>query len=322
MIAVVHLVWGPLGVRPVREFVASYREHPAGAEHNLVLLLNAADDELRPALAAELEGVEHRLLELDEPVQDLVAYAQAAARLEHERLCFLNSYSLLLAPDWLAKLSHALDQPGAGLVGATGSWASLHSGVLSSLLLPSPYRGVLPKRKVMREEFYALEVERERGVYESANSGPAPRRSPARSVVNTLKAFHTIPEQILRFQGFPNHHLRTNAFMAERATFASLEIGEVQRKMDAYLLESGRRGLTRQIERRGLRPLVVDRDGEIYEQRRWAESRTLWQGAQEGLLVSDNQTGTYARGGIDRRRVLSAFAWGRQADPTPPGGSP
>jgi hypothetical protein len=65
----------------------------------------------------------------------------------------------------------------------------------------------------------------------------------------------------------------------------------------------------------GLRTLVVARDGEFYDHPEWARSRTLWQGDQEGLLIGDNQTRMYARGGIERRRLLSAFAWGRMADP-------
>ncbi len=46
MIAVVHLVWGPLGAGPLQEFLASYKRHPAGAEHELVVLLNNVPDPL------------------------------------------------------------------------------------------------------------------------------------------------------------------------------------------------------------------------------------------------------------------------------------
>jgi len=130
MIAVVHLVWGPLGVGPVREFVASYRAHEAGVDHELVVLANGVgvegfDASLSEAgLLAELEGVEHRLIVLERPVLDLVAYAQAARLLEHEQLCFLNSYSVILADGWLGRLADALREPDVGLVGASASWES------------------------------------------------------------------------------------------------------------------------------------------------------------------------------------------------------
>jgi len=290
-------------------------------EHDLILLLNNVNDEARSALSAELDGIEHRLLDLDEPVQDLTAYAEAVKRLDHDRICFLNSYSAILAPDWLAKLQHALAQPGVGLVGATGSWASVRSSVLNSLFLPNPYRGALPKRSVTRDEMNAINAEIEQ-MRTSPDGAPveaaASPRKLSTSVLSTLKSFGPMPEQLLRFPAFPACHMRTNGFMAERAILAELQMHGISRKMDAYALESGRDSLTRQIQRRGLRTLVVARDGTIYDQEQWPLSRTFWQGEQEALLIADNQTRIYANGSLDRRRVLAGFAWGAQADPRGP----
>jgi hypothetical protein len=315
VIAVVHLVWGPLGPAPLREFLASYRQYPAGSDHELVVLLNGVSGEQLPALLAELEGGEHRLLTLEAPVQDLAAYVQAAERLEHERLCFLNSYSAILAPNWLAKLANALDEPTAGLVAATGSWASVRSAVLNALFLPNPYRGVVPERRVAREQLLAMELERGG---EEVDGQARPRRSLIGSVLATLRTLPPMPEQLLRFEGFPAKHLRTNAFMADRTTFVGLRTGRIDRKMDAYLLENGHRSFTRQVQSLGLRALVVDRDGAFYDHEDWPRSRTLWQGDQEGLMIADNQTRIYANGGIDRRRLLSTFAWGPRAEPRLP----
>jgi hypothetical protein len=89
-------------------------------------------------------------------------------------------------------------------------------------------------------------------------------------------------------------------------------------KQDAYKLENGRRSITRQLQRKGLRTLVVDRHGAVYDHEQWHHSRTFWQGDQEGLLVADNQTRWYADADADRRRLLSGFAWGPEADPTLP----
>jgi hypothetical protein len=310
---VVHLVWGPLGSEPLRRFVASYREHTAGVEHELMILLNGVTAQQRPELLAELDGLDYRLLELQEPVQDLAAYMQASKQLEHERLCFLNSYSEILAADWLAKLDHALDQPRAGLVGATGSWASTRSWVLHSLFVPTPYRGVMPERRIAREQFVAIELERQ-GPPVAGSSEP-PRRSLVDGLWAKLRTLPAMPEQLLGFKGFPAHHLRTNAFMADRTTLARVRIKPVETKMDAYAFENGRHSLTCQIQAMGLRTLVVDRDGAFYDHEQWPQARTFWQGRQERLLVADNQTRSYTDGGLDRRRLLSAFAWGPQADP-------
>jgi hypothetical protein len=321
VIAVVHLVWGPLGTIPLREFLASYRRHPAGVPHELVVIFNNVPERLRPELEAELRDVEHRLLSTPEPVQDLDAYAHAAVRLEHERLCFLNSYSSILAPDWLAMLDHALDQPRAGLVGATGSWASIHSAVLNAFMLPNPYRRAVPKRSVAREQMRAIELELD-AVRTLGGAAALPPELPPRtlsgSVVSTLKSFGPMPEQLVRFAPFPAYHVRTNAFMLDRSTFAALRMRPLVRKMDAYLLESGRASFTSQVRAMGLRTLVVASDGSFYDHDRWPASRTFWQDDQQGLLVADNQTRAYANGGFDRRRLLSAFAWGPEADPSPP----
>jgi hypothetical protein len=246
MIAIVHLIWGPLGPLPLRRFLESYRAHPAGVEHELIALFNGVSDNCLPALNAELEGVEHRRLVLAEPLQDLAAYAVAAECLEHECLCFLNSHSVLLAPYWLAKLAFALDQPRVGLVGATGSWASFRSAALNTLFLPSPYRSVFPKRKVAREIYRAMELERETGW--QPTSKPMQRSLPG-SLTAVLKGLAPMPEQIRRFESFPALHLRTNGFITKRAILTGLRIGEIHTKMDAYSLESGHDSLTHQILR-------------------------------------------------------------------------
>ena len=328
MIGVAHLVWGPLGPAPLRRFLDAYRARAAGAEHELVILLNGARPEHREPLLHELEAVPHRLLELPQPVQDLGAYRFAAARLEYDRLCFMNSYSEPLVDGWLARLDAALSEPQAGLAGATGSWASLHSAVLNAFLLPNPYRGVVPgrseSRRLMHEIDVQLEVERRggTGAAEAAEIEARLRGAEALRfrISSTLKALAPMPEQLLRFEPFPAHHLRTNAFIVERELFCSLTVRKLDRKLDAYLMESGRGSFTRQVQGLGLRVLVAGRDGRGYEPDDWPSSATLWQGDQENLLVADNQTRSYALGGYDRRRMLSTFAWADRAEPAAPGG--
>lgn len=283
------------------------------------MLLNNVPDPLPAEFERALEGIEHRLLRTAEPVQDIAAYAYAADRLEHRRLCFLNSYSTVLAPGWLAKLDRALDQPRAGLVGATGSWASLHSAVLNAFLLPNPYRRVVPARRIAREQMREIELELDAARAPEGAAPPSaepPRRTVSGSVLSTLRSFRPMPEQLLRFAPFPAYHVRTNAFMLDRATFAKLHMRPLTRKMDAYLLESGRASFTSQIQNMGLRTLVVARDGAFYDHPEWYAGETFWRGEQQGLLVADNQTRSYANGSYDRRRLLSAFAWGPESAPS------
>ncbi len=305
---VVHLVRAANGLAPFHAFLDAVDRHPPGLECDLVLAMKGFDR----ARDAEpyLERARHlspEVLFFGDEGLDLGVYFAAAARLRRNRYCFLNSYSEPLTESWLAKLDMALSQPGVGLAGATGSWASTRSWVAYSLRLPSAYRGVLPDRRVAREGFASIDRERE----------GAERRSTIGSLRARLSVLSQMPEQILAFEPFPAHHIRTNAFMISHATLAGLSLHPVRDKFDAYLLENGRRSITRQVQRLGLRTVVVDRAGRTYDHKEWHRSRTLWQGAQEGLLVADNQTRSYLAGDVNRRRLLSGFAWGASADPLP-----
>ena len=112
-----------------------------------------------------------------------------------------------------------------------------------------------------------------------------------------------------RWPRFPNPHLRTNAFMLARELMASLRWPEVRTKSRAWELESGRAGFTRQVWDRGLRTLVVGRDGRAYAPPEWPASATFRSGAQANLLIADNRTRQWAEADPDLRARLSRRAW-------------
>jgi hypothetical protein len=117
------------------------------------------------------------------------------------------------------------------------------------------------------------------------------------------------------FAPFPNYHVRTNAFMALRATLTRIRLGPIFTKLSAFMFESGRNGFTSQILGLGLRPVLVGRDGRAYEKEDWHLANTFRQGRQENLIVADNQTDAYADADLDARAELSRLAWGRHARP-------
>jgi hypothetical protein len=279
-IGLVHLVWAPLGPEPLRAFLRSYRAHPPSIQHELAIVLNGAlpPDQsgagsgkvrsrgaggalTRDDLLAELAGTEHRLIELDRPVPDLAAYGLAARALPHSRLCFLNSYSVILADGWLAALARALDHPNTGLAGATASWESQSRWI----------RG--------RARHWA---------YQLAFLRRARRDYPR----------------------FPNPHIRTTAFIIDRSIVLAMNLDAAADKRSTYLLESGRRSITRQVLERGLRAVVVGRDGRVYGVKDWATARTYRSGEQDNLLVADNRTADWQSASPRLRRRLSRDAWG------------
>jgi hypothetical protein len=313
VIAVVHLVWGPLGPQTVHRFLGSYDNRSAGVDHELVVALNgmnlAGAEGVQDEIESGLLSMRARTVSLRRPLLDLAAYLEVAAQLDHDRVCFLNSHSELLGEQWLAKLDEALDERGAGIVGASGSWFSPCSWAAHSLGLPSAYRGIAPPRAVAREQF--AQIDSERGARDEGVEAPG-------RVRGFLQNAPVLPMQLAAFPPFPCEHLRTNAIMVRRELIPRLHTGRLASKMDTYRLESGRSSLTRQVRAMGMRALVVDRRGRAWEPRDWYKSCTLWQGDQEGLLVADNQTRLYSRGGVDRRRLLSTLAWGELASPTVP----
>jgi hypothetical protein len=307
-----HLVRAANGPAPLRSFVEALDAAPPSADDwDLVLAMkgfaNAGDARSYAAMAEHLSP---EMLMFPDDGLDLTVYFAAAGRLRRDRYCFLNSYSQPLVTGWMEILDRALAEPGVGIVGASGSWASSFSRQAHLLYLPSAYRGVFPARRIALEQFLA--IDRELGSAEKGVEGLSAM------IAGKLRTLVRLPGEMLPFERFPAPHIRTNAFMITHDTLARLRLRPVRAKRDAYLLEHGRNSLTRQVTRLGLSALVVDRHGKTYEAEHWDCSRTFWQGEQEGLLVADNQTRCYAYADADRRRLLSGFAWGERADPTIP----
>ncbi len=300
----VHLVREANGIEPLRRFLDSYREQPAGVEHRLVLLFKGFQDSAaaRPhrLLAEELSFEE---IHVSDAGFDLTAYLQAAQMLSDGRYCFVNSHSRILCPGWLGYLDRALSMPGTGLAGASGSWASLLSYALFHVGLPSIYGRVYPDRATTLEGFQQLDRQR--------TGAPAPLTPPRRWLHTALALAVTFRG----FERFPAHHVRTNAFVIDHDTLMSMARPALRRKVHGHRLESGRHGLTRQVQRLGLGAVVVDRLGRAYVPEDWPASETFWQGAQRGLLVADNQTADYDSADAARRLLLSRYAWGDRAAP-------
>lgn len=305
----VHLVWGPLGPEPLERFLDSYRRHEAGVSHRLLMLFNgfASGADLGPWRRA-LAGMEYEELRLARPVLDLAAYWQALERVPAERYCFLNSYAVVLADNWLGALWDALQASDVGIAGASGSWGSVRSFQRFMLGLGGRYARVFEDRRAAVSTLAGLGGEDRRTEEDDDRSAEAPnKRAP-------LKFARALLEQSYGFTPFPAAHVRTNCFMANREVLLKVEMRRLARKADAYRFESGRHGLTAQIERMGLAARLVGRDGRSYPASDWPESRTFWQADQENLLVSDNQTRAYEHGDVAVRAALSRYAWGEAAD--------
>lgn len=320
---VVYLLWAPLGEAVVRRFADSYRAQPAGIEHRLVVVCNGFDgpnDARLVAARRELEGIDYATIILDDPVLDLAAYRIAAERLSPARCCFLNSFSTILAPRWLAHLSEALDAPEVGLVGASGSWGSMRSWVRFQFGFGGAYARPFSDRKGTTRILGAIA---QRNLAEPPPTSGS--LAPKLRTLGFILALHPVRNAIAQTRGFlpfPSPHIRSTGWMIDSETVVQLRLGSLESKMSTYRLESGAASITAQVQRLGLRTLVVDRHGRQFEPGDWPASRTFWQGRQENLMIADKQTGHYAEVDDAGRYVLAGFAWGEQADIAPPPPAP
>lgn len=267
-LTVLYLARGSNGREPLERFLESYRTHDAGVSHQLLVVFKgyAEENALRQDEAyAQAFGAETLRLARDD-LFDIGAYRESASMIESRYIAFFNSFSEIVADNWLSRLHCGIRQQDVGLVGATGSWESHASAALQRI---------------------------------KARSLPT-------DLINWLYVWRLFPH-------FPNPHIRTTGFIIQRDIFLALKGAETRSKQLAYVFESGWAGMTRQIERQGLKVLVAGRDGRYFEKKDWPESGTYCANGQSNLIVQDNHTRKYATGTTAWRRELQRRAWERPA---------
>lgn len=300
---VVYLYRYAEGEVPVLRFLDSYRRHPAGLEHELHVLLKGFPNEAARRSARALFGtLPNNAIEVGDSGYDIGSYFAAARAVGNRQLMFLNTFSEILADNWLAHFDKALGMPGVGLVGATGSWQCASSGYEARLFKALRRVKVLPE-PAGHHQPHSDEADNPRHRHAVHD------RIYFRVALRKLFRAGLYPVRLYQFGRHPNPHIRSNAFMIERNLFLSLRAIVLKKKIDAYKFESGRDSMTKQIMARGLRPVVVDRGGRIYEIPDWKSSSTFWVDLQANLAVADNQTMGYASGSAVRRRLLTSYAW-------------
>jgi len=111
------------------------------------------------------------------------------------------------------------------------------------------------------------------------------------------------------FPPFPNPHIRTQGILIRRHHLLEMWPLWFPTKRHCYLFESGYNSLWRKMRARGLKAVIVGKDGHPREVD-WATSQTFRNGEQENLLIADNQTCRYQRGTKQERTTLAGAAWG------------
>jgi hypothetical protein len=276
-VAVVHLVWLPYGLGHLQTFITSYKKHPSSFSHDLYIIFNGVKDEselipYKDYLSAQ--SISYGTL-VFEKGQDLYVYRETAKQIGHDYILFLNSFTEFLGDNWLLFLMQAMNQGEVGIVGPTGSWQSHVTSV-----------------------FYDHRVNWE-------FSKPFAHNFRKWKLFIKASAYWSF-----LFPSFPNPHIRTGSFFINRKLFLDYFTIQVRNKFDAYKVESGRNGINQKLLKKGLKLLIVDRDGKTWPPGSWPESNVFWISDQKQLLIADNQTRLYENSTPEVKKHLTFSAWG------------
>jgi hypothetical protein len=326
-IGVVYLARCAEGVDTFARFIRSYRNCPAGRDHDLIILYKGFSQRTDLAKARALFAeVPHIGIELDDVGYDIGSYIEASRRVEHKYLVFLNSFTELKSPAWLAKLSAHAERDVVGIAGAMGSCESLFDSVgLLGHVITSCNRLKMPYDSNIHKSWHFFVSKNCPSWLEttehSATGYVAQRRmwSPIRRKIVRVGlrlgwVAYTGPRMPFagyrQFPIFPNPHLRSNGFMVARERLSSYDTARFVDKLNAYAFESGANSLTSQLRRQGLTAVVVGDDGVGYDVPDWPKSGTFRLGTQANLLLVDNQSRAFAEASPESRETIAWMTWG------------
>jgi hypothetical protein len=341
-IGVLYLARAAEGLEPFKRFRDSYLRCPAGIAHDLVVLYKGYGSEAELNRAREVfAGIPHIGLELPDTGFDIGSYLDAAALIEHEYICCINTFTRLLAPEWLQKLHHYASQPDVGIAGSTASYESLFDTLRlfnwASWLCTHDKIGFDPRiaayyemwLKVTAADWMTRGLARQKKGWSIKSWFKLRRRRRKLKrrwpklvghLAKRWEAYTADGEEMARlrrFPRFPNPHIRSNGFMVRRLDMLSAMKGPIVDKIVACEFESGQDSLTWQLRRRGLRAILVNRDGAGYDVADWASSGTFRLGSQSGLLMADNRTQDFDVMNAAIRATHVWVTWGDYSGPPP-----
>jgi hypothetical protein len=345
-IALAYLARHAEGEAPLLRFRDSYARYAAGIEHQLVVIYKGFRqagplDSARSIFAS----LPHVGIEVADTGFDIGAYLAAAARLDHEYLCFANTFTEVNADGWLGHLYRNAALPGVGIAGATGSYESLRNslklthklrwlcnevGVDYDERLLHYYDFVIglacPRWKARgtgrpvtpwQELVFRLKASAWRGLGSASLADflrPVSRDAPLDEQFERHWSQLLRPGRIMadyaQFPAFPNPHIRSNGFLIHRERFLELGFTAPRSKIGACVFESGSGSLTARLRRKGLRALVIDKDGRGYDVQDWTRSRTFRLSEQEDLLLHDKQTRGFDQMPPGERLTHRRLTWG------------
>ena len=274
-LAIFYLSYIPYGINHLKDFLESYIKYKPYIEHELIILFNGYSNHLELEVfknSLKESSIEYNIL-LSPEKFDIGSYFFAASQNKTKYQVFLNTYSRFLHSNWLSAFYTNIQKDDVGVIGCTGAWGDFG----------------------------------ESRIYGT-------------NVYKRLKSW------IVYTYNFPKPigpHLRTNAFCINREIFLSLEYrypkpfwllslkwGFKETKFKTLCFEHGNFNMTKQIIKKGLKVLIIDKSGNPYNVENWRDSNIYWNGDQENLLIRDNHTAFYTNASNEEKEGFKYRAWG------------
>jgi glycosyltransferase involved in cell wall biosynthesis len=335
-IAVFYLARLKEGFPAFDAFAQSLRKHPAGLDHDLIIICKGFERRSEFAVVSAIfKGIPHQITTVDDDIgQDIHSYKAAATRFPHTYACFMNTFTELKSDDWLKKLFDALSLPRVGMVGATASFESLNNSyqLIHTVQLLSSARA-RHDQEMQRSFKWILGS----AVYPTKPTLKSRYRRCRRFIGDILYNRPAISELLpdcqrewakvsakgspfhfaAQYPQFPNPHIRSNVFMLRRVEMVSMALTEGDPKLAGCAFESSADGLSARILQRGERLLLVGANGKAYDIPEWMNSGCFRSRDQENLLATDNQTRAFDSFSNAERETHRMLAWGSYLDKVP-----
>ncbi|WP_426441686.1 hypothetical protein [Bradyrhizobium genosp. P] len=326
-LAVLYLARFADGFDEFERFAASYRKHPPGHRHDLIIIAKGFENGGQLSLLGKIfSNISHSIVEMQDDIGvDIHAYQAACRQISHHTVCFINTHARLQADQWLEKLYSNFRKPGVGIVGATGSYESLYSSIKLTYQicwlidndsafnpkLTRQFKWLFAPRSPASVDALWSPLKRIKIMLDDRRE----KRKSADEVSQTYEATWSMATEpgagfhdISNIPEFPNPHIRTNVFMLSRERFLDCPING-DNKFAALQFESGPSGINACIRKARLRSLAVGADGVGYDVEQWPFAKGFRSGNQSNLLAIDNQTEEFRHLSRNEKRMMATMTW-------------
>jgi len=342
-VAVVYLARAAHGIDAFVPFASSYKKFNAGYDHELILLGKGMSKKWQhSATSALFNPFPHRIIKISEKGFDIHAYLRVAKMLDHDYICFFNTYSELTSNKWLEKMMHWGIKPEVGIVGTSASYQSLHDlgKLVHKLNWLISFKNVKLDRETTNQFSFILNAKvseeslnwRKKTIHsiylrfiQMVKNILKPRVKYSTALDHEFDLWwekQTAPGDPLAyytaFPSFPNPHIRSNGFLISRKLLLSFDYNLENTKIACSHFESGPQSISKKIQQKNLKLILTGADGAAYGVENWAKSSTFRSGNQENLLVYDNHSREFFNFDKTTKEQYQRMTWGENCETISP----